>query len=96
MKFYTMQTIIRPEVMPFDLKTQAAMELARDVVVKILEENVVETTETVDGEKVTKLTCNVVIATPEELEAKIHKLAKLYYSNCLGPQFSSVSDVRED
>ena len=95
MKFYTTHTIIRPEVARFDIKKQAIANLATEIAIKILEENVVETTETVDGHDITKITCNVVVATPEEIEAKIRQQAKLYDFNCTGSRFSSVADVRE-
>ena len=93
MKLYTMQTIIRPEVARFDIKRVAIANLAREIAVKILEENVVETTEAVDGYDVTKLTCSVVVATPEEIEAKIRQNAKFYGFDFTGSQFSSVSEV---
>ena len=93
MKFYTMHTIIRPEVVPFDLKRQAIVNLAMELAVKILEENVVETTETVDGHDITKLVCNVVVATPEEIEAKIRQQAKFYDLNYAGSRFSAVTDT---
>ncbi len=94
MKFYTMQTIIRPEVARFDIKKQAIVNLATEIAIKILEENVVETTETVDGHDITKLTCTVVVATPEEIEAKIKQQAKFYDLNYAGSRFSSVSEVK--
>ena len=93
MKFYTMQTIIRPEVARFDIKEAAIANLAREVAVKILEENVMETTETVDGHDITKLICNVVVATPEEIEAKIRQQAKFYDLNYAGSRFSAVIDT---
>ena len=93
MKFYTMHTIIRPEVVPFDLKRQAIVNLATEIAIKILEENVVETTETVDGHDITKLVCNVVVATPEEIEAKIRQQAKFYDLNYAGSRFSAVTDT---
>ena len=52
-----------------------------------------ETTEAVDGYDVTKLTCSVVVATPEEIEAKIRQNAKFYGFDFTGSQFSSVSEV---
>ena len=93
MKFYTMQTIIRPEVARFDVKKQAIVNLATEMAIKILEENVVETIEIVDGHDITKLTCNVVVATPEEIEAKIRKQAKFYELNYAGSRFSAVIDT---
>ena len=93
MKFYTMQTIIRPEVARFDVKKQAIVNLATEMAIKILEENVVETIEIVDGYDITKLTCNVVVATPEEIEAKIRKQAKFYELNYAGSRFSAVIDT---
>ena len=95
MKFYTMQSIIRPEGVRFDVKQQAIVNLAMEMAIKILQENVVEVTETVDGHDITKITCNVVVATPEEIEAKIRQQAKFYDFNCTGSRFSSVADVRE-
>lgn len=96
MKFYTMQTIIRPEVARFDIKEAVIANLAREVAVKILEENVFETTEKVDGVEITKLSINVVVATPEEIEAKIRKHAEVYGANYFGSQFSAVIDTFED
>ena len=93
MKFYTMQTIIRPEVARFDVKQRAIVDLAMEMAIKILEENVVETIEIVDGHDITKLTCNVVVATPEEIEAKIRKQAKFYELNYAGSRFSAVIDT---
>ena len=93
MKFYTMQTIIRPEVARFDVKKQAIVNLATEMAIKILEENVVETIEIVDGYDITKLTCNVVVATPEEIEAKIRKQAKFYELNYAGSRFFAVIDT---
>ncbi len=92
MKFYTMQTIIRPETAHFDVKQRAIVDLAMEMAIKILQENVMEATETVDGEDITKLTCNVVVATPEEIEAKIRKQAKFYKFNYAGSRFSAVID----
>ena len=93
MKYYSMHTIIRPEVARFDVKKQAIVNLATQMAIKILEENVVETIETVDGHDITKLTCNVVVATPEEIEAKIRQQAKFYDLNYAGSRFSAVIDT---
>ena len=93
MKLYTMHTIIRPEVARFDVKKQAIVNLATQMAIKILEENVVETIETVDGNDITKLTCSVVVATPEEIEAKIRQQAKFYDLNYAGSRFSAVIDT---
>ncbi len=93
MKYYSMHTIIRPEVARFDVKKQAIVNLATEMAIKILEENVVETIEIVDGHDITKLTCNVVVATPEEIEAKIRKQAKFYELNYAGSRFSAVIDT---
>ena len=93
MKYYTMHTIIRPEGAHFDVKKQAIVNLATEMAIKILEENVVETIETVDGHDITKLTCNVVVATPEEIEAKIRQQAKFYDLNYAGSRFSAVIDT---
>ena len=93
MKYYSMHTIIRPEVARFDVKKQAIVSLATEMAIKILEENVVETTERVDGEEITKLTCNMVVATPEEIEAKIRQQAKFYDLNYAGSRFSAVVDT---
>ena len=93
MKFYTMQTIIRPEAARFDVKQRAIVDLAMEIAIKILQENVMETTETVDGEDITKLTCNIVVATPEEIEAKIRQQAKFYDLIYTGSRFSAVIDT---
>ena len=93
MKYYSMHTIIRPEVARFDVKKQAIVDLATQMAIKILEENVVETIETVDGHDITKLTCNVVVATPEEIEAKIRQQAEFYDLNYAGSRFSAVIDT---
>ena len=93
MKYYSMHTIIRPEVARFDVKKQAIVNLATEMAIKILEENVVETIETVDGHDITKLTCNVVVATPEEIEAKIRQQAKFYDLNYAGSRFAAVIDT---
>lgn len=93
MKYYSMQTIIRPEVARFDVKQRAIVDLAMEMAIKILQENVMEATETVDGEDITKLTCNVVVATPEEIEVKIRKQAKFYKFNYAGSRFSAVIDT---
>jgi len=96
MKFYTMQTIIRPEVARFDVKQRAIVDLAMEMAIKILQENVFETTEKVDGVEITKLSINVVVATPEEIEAKIRKHAEVYGANYFGSQFSAVIDTSEE